>query len=152
MPNRPRDVPELNANVLDMVQVRYGGDDDTFQVDVPGDLIEDILGPFDGRRRAFLTALLNGRSRRAAAARIGVSIRCTQLWAQKDPDFAAAVEACDGIGFGAVIEDRLYKRALDRSDPGSARCLEMVVKARDPRYRALCPSCGGTTARREVRS
>ena len=148
--NMHPNAPEQLANVPGVVRVRYSGEDDAFQVDMLQEFVEDLLRPFDGRRRAFLTALLNGRSRRAAAARIGVSVRCTQLWASKDAAFATTVDACDSIGFAAVIEEHLYSRALDRSDPGSARCLEMVVKARDPSYRDRCPACGGKPARRRV--
>ncbi|MFN0147332.1 MAG: hypothetical protein ACKVT1_12540 [Dehalococcoidia bacterium] len=118
------------------LEVSYCLPGDAWQAEVPTEDVARILAPFEGRKRAFLVRLLNGRSKRAAAAGVGISVRATQLWAKADPDFAEAVAFCKEVGFATVIEDELYRRALAGSqDSGSMRALELVAKSRDPRYR-----------------
>lgn len=118
------------------LSVSYSAPELPFQVEVPVEYLAETLLPFDGRRRAFLVALLNGYSKGAAAASGGLSTRAVQLWAKKDADFAEAVRTCQGIGFAAVIESELYRRALaGTADNGSARALEVVLKSRRPEYR-----------------
>lgn len=95
-----------------------------------------LIAPFDGRRRAVLTALLNGSSKSMAAASAGVTTRSVQLWERADEDFRNAVTLAERIGFACVIENELYRRALaGAEDRGSMRALEMVVKSRDVAYR-----------------
>ena len=107
-----------------------------FQVEVPIEHLTEMLVEFDGRRRAFLVALLNGYSKRAAASSVGVTARAVQLWAKKDERFAEAVRYCEDIGFAAVIETELYRRAVAGTDDRSSmRALEMVLKSRRPEYR-----------------
>ena len=119
-----------------VVKVSYSRPGDAWDVHVPTADVAHALAPFEGRKRAFLVRLLNGRSKRAAAAGAGISVRATQLWAKADRDFAEAVAFCGEVGFATVIEDELYRRALaGPSDSGSMRALELVAKSRDPRYR-----------------
>ena len=95
-----------------------------------------LVDAFEGRKRVFLTALLNGQSRTMAAASAGVTPRAAQYWASKDPAFAEAAEAAAQYGFSTVIEPELYRRALAGvDDKSSMRALEMIVKQRDPSYR-----------------
>jgi len=95
-----------------------------------------LVAPFDGKRRAVLTALLNGSSKSMAAAGAGVTPRSVQLWEKADEAFRNAVAAAEQIGFAGVIESELYRRALaGQEDRGSMRALEMVVKSRDAAYR-----------------
>ncbi len=116
--------------------VTYSGSGEHWQVSVPAETVADLLRPFDGRKRAFLASLLNGKSKTMAAAGIGVTPRCTQQWAAKDGSFAEAVELAERIGFAGVVESELYRRALaGAEDRGSMRALELVVKSRDASYR-----------------
>jgi len=118
------------------LRVSYSAPTLPFQVEVPVEHVAEVLVEFDGRRRAFLVALLNGYSKRAAAASVGVTARTVQLWAKKDDLFAEAVRYCEDIGFTAVIETELYRRAVaGTADRSSMRALELVLKSRDSRYR-----------------
>lgn len=119
------------------VKVRYSAPSLPFQVEVPVEHITALLAEFDGRRRTFLVALLNGYSKRSAAAAIGITARATQLWAKKDGRFAEAVRCCEEVGFSTVIETELYRRALAGvSDRSSMQALELVLRSRRPAYRA----------------
>ena len=118
------------------LRVSYSAPTLPFQVEVPVEYLAETLLPFDGRRRAFLVALLNGYSKGAAAASIGLSARAVQLWAKKDERFAEAVRCCEAIGFSTVMETELYGRAVGgTADTGSMRALELVVKSKRPEYR-----------------
>jgi hypothetical protein len=126
------------------LSVSYSAPTLPFQVEVPAEYIAETLVPFDGRRRGFLVALLNGYSKAAAAASVGLSARVVQLWAKKDERFAEAVSTCQGIGFSAIVESELYRRAMaGTADSGSARALELVLKSRDDRYRDARPAVRG---------
>ncbi|MBK7124746.1 MAG: hypothetical protein IPH65_02300 [Dehalococcoidia bacterium] len=112
------------------LRVAYSAPSLPFQVEVPVEHITETLVAFDGRRRAFLVALLNGYSKGAAASSIGVTARAVQLWAKRDECFAEAVRYCEDIGFASVIETELYRRALaGTADKGSVRALELVLKS-----------------------
>lgn len=119
------------------LEVCYSRPDDAWRVAVPEGSIARVIERFDGRKRAFLVRLLNGWSRTAAAAGVGVSVRATQLWTKRDPGFAEAARFCEEVGFATVAEVELYRRAFAGSkDSGSARALELVLRSRDPAYRA----------------
>lgn len=116
--------------------VVYSGAGEKWQVSVPAETLADLLRPFDGRRRVFLVALLNGYSKAMAAANAGVTPRCAQLWAKRDPEFGGAVAMAQHFGFASVVEPELYRRAFaGPKDRGSMRALELILKARDPSYR-----------------
>ena len=118
------------------MDVTYSAGADTWQVTVPAEELTQLLSPFDGRRRAFLTGLLNGRSRSMAAAGAGITLRSIQLWEKADPAFREASITAEQIGFAGVIESELYRRALaGQEDRGSMRALELIVKSRDAAYR-----------------
>lgn len=124
----------------DSLRVSYSHPRDPWQVEVPGDDIAALLAPWNGRRRAYLVALLNGCSKRQAAARAGVTPRACQLWAKANPAFQRAVSACLDIGLGTVVEPELYARALDREHKGSLRALELVLRSRSEDYRRASAS------------
>ncbi len=127
----------MDATTASMaLTVSYSAPTLPFQVEVPVEHITEVLVEFDGRRRAFLVALLNGYSKGAAAASVGVTARAVQLWAKKDDLFAEAVRYCEDIGFTAVIETELYRRAVAGTDDRSSmRALELVLKSRRSEYR-----------------
>lgn len=78
---------------------------------MPAETVVAILRPFDGKRRAFLVGLLNGRSRSRAAAGSGITLRIIQLWEKADATFREASITAEQIGAG-VIESELNRRAL----------------------------------------
>lgn len=124
------------TNATLALRVSYSAPALPFQVEVPVEHITEVLVEFDGRRRAFLVALLNGYSKGAAAASVGVTARAVQLWAKRDERFSEAVRYCEDIGFAVGIEAELYRRAVAGTDDRSSmRALEMVLKSRDPKYR-----------------
>lgn len=118
------------------LEVTYSLPGDAWQVSVPVEAVADVLAPFGARKRAFLVRLLNGWSKKAAAAGAGVSVRTTQLWAKAELEFADAVHFCEEAGFASVVESELYRRAFaGAKDKGSMRALELVLKSRSPKYR-----------------
>jgi hypothetical protein len=118
------------------LEVSYVGEGQPWLVTVPAEAVGRLLQPFGGTRRAYLAALLNGKSKSAAAAAAGITTRCAQYWTKRDQEFARAVETAAEVGFSTVIEAELYNRALaGRADRGSMRALELVVKSRAPAYR-----------------
>ncbi len=124
-------VPEASR-----LAVTYSGPADSWQISVPAETVMRLIAPFDGRRRAVLTALLNGSSKSMAAVSAGVTTRSVQLWEKADEGFQNAVALAERIGFACIIESELYRRALaGAEDRGSMRALEMVVKSRDAAYR-----------------
>ena len=104
-------------------------------VGIPAEQISGLLAPFNGRARTVIIKLLAGWSRGMAAAAAGVDSDTVRDWEKRDPEFAQATAKALNLGFAAVYESELYDRALDRSDRGSMRALELVVKARSPEYR-----------------
>lgn len=118
------------------LRIEYQGTNDSWVVDVDPALIAKLLEPWESWQRTFLVGLLNGLSKTKAAARAGITVRTTQLWQKKDRAFAEAVANCEAIGIGTVLEPELYRRALaGKSDAGSMRALELVLKSRCPEYR-----------------
>jgi hypothetical protein len=127
---------EPDHSKKEKLDVTYSGVGDVCQVSVPSEQVVELISPFDGRKRAFLVGLLNGRSRSMAAAGAGITLRTIQLWEKSDPGFRDASVSAEQIGFAGVIESELYRRALaGHSDRGSMRALELVVKSRDASYR-----------------
>jgi hypothetical protein len=118
-------IPEIT------IEQRAGG----ARVTVPADVLTGILGPFNGRARQILLGLLQGWSRGMACASAGIDTDTLRAWERREPAFKAATAQAAGLGFAAVYESELYDRALDRGDRGSARLLELVLKARAPEYR-----------------
>lgn len=116
--------------------VKYSGPSDHWQVDVPAEELVKLIAPFQGAKRAYLVALLNGKSKKMAAASIGLNDRSIRNWAQRDPSFGQAVGIVYDVGFSTVIESELYRRAMaGPDDRGSMRALELIVKSRDADYR-----------------
>ncbi len=126
----------VGSSRLGAPTVSYSGVGDAWQVSAPAEELHQLISPFDGKRRAFLVGLLNGRSRTMAAAGAGVTVRCIQLWTRADDEFREAARTAEHLGFAGVIESELYRRALaGEKDRGSMRALELVVKSRDAAYR-----------------
>lgn len=115
------------------VQVVTSGNNVSIELDP--EWVAGFVAPFQGRARIALEALLKGHTRGMAAVAAGVSARTLQRWAQEDPKLGEAIEAAQEAGFSRVYEAELYDRALDRSDRGSIRALELVAKSRSAAYR-----------------
>lgn len=131
-----KDVPAGEVVAPLAPKVTYNGPSDHWAVEIPAAELEALIAPFEGRKRAYLVALLNGKSKRMAAANVGVSDRQIRNWAQADPPFGQAASVLYDIGFSTVLESELYRRAMAGSDDrGSMRALELIIKSRDPEYR-----------------
>jgi hypothetical protein len=84
----------------------------------------------------FGLGLLRGWSRTMAAVPTGVSETSIRRWEERHYELGEAFERLEQIGFAVTMERELYERAMaGPDDRSSARLLEIVVKARDPKYR-----------------
>ena len=107
-----------------------------FSVSLDPEEIGGLLRPFSARAQVILVALLRGHTETMAAASAGVSPQAVFNWKAKYPEFREACAQAAAWGFGAVFEAELHTRAVaGKSDPGSMRALELVVKSRDDAYR-----------------
>ena len=108
--------------------------------------IAGLLLPFSGRARAYLERLIEGLSGTLAAVRSGVSLATIDLWAQDDPEFAAAIGCCRLIGTAEGLEAELLSRAFAGEwDRHSMRALEVAIKAHVPQYREQSSVAGSLT-------
>jgi hypothetical protein len=65
-----------------------------------------------------------------------VSETSIRRWEERHYELGEAFERLEQIGFAVTMERELYERAMaGPEDRSSARLLEIVVKARDPKYR-----------------
>lgn len=100
------------------------------------DAVGGLLRPFNGRARAALVAALQGRPDGLCAAAAGIALSTLKLWRSQHEAFRLAYQTASEWGFSGALEGELYRRALAGADDrGSARLLEVALKARSPSYR-----------------
>lgn len=106
---------------------------------IPSGFITGLLSACEGRAgvagRLIGMALMRGLPRRMACLKAGISRSSMDSWAKSDRELAELWRVCEDIGLSQTLEAELYSRAMaGPEDRGSARLLEIALKARMPEY------------------